>query len=96
MRGAVSAESFGNNLGSRTTEHLREPTIGKRVSAGGPQISYGFKSPWGRLLCLPFATASAQTRGGITEQEAYEIAVEAYVYLHPLITMDVTRRVHRE
>ena len=45
------------------------------------------------LLYLPFATTNAQTIGEITEQEAYEIGIEAYVYLHPLITMDVTRRV---
>ena len=45
------------------------------------------------LLCLPFTTTNAQTIGEITEEEAYEIGIEAYVYLHPLITMDVTRRV---
>jgi hypothetical protein len=28
----------------------------------------------------------------ITEQEAHAIAVDAYVYLYPLVTMDVTRR----
>jgi len=45
------------------------------------------------LLCLPFTAESAQSQAGITEQDAYEIAIEAYQYFYPLITMDVTRRV---
>lgn len=45
------------------------------------------------LLFFPFAAASPQSAVRITEQEAYEIGVEAYIYLYPLISMDVTRRV---
>lgn len=43
-------------------------------------------------VLVPFTYLSAQTSTEITEQEANEIAIEAYIYLHPLLTMDVTRR----
>jgi len=45
------------------------------------------------LVLLLFSGAEVQAADEVSEQEAYEIGVEAYVYFHPLITMDVTRQV---
>lgn len=44
-------------------------------------------------LLVAITVAPAQPADRITEQESYEIGIEAYHYLYPLILMDITRRV---
>ena len=46
-------------------------------------------------LCLGAAaapTALAQSAAPITEQEAHAIAVDAYVYFYPIMSMDISRK----
>ena len=42
------------------------------------------------LTAISIETAQAQP--SVTEDEAYAIGVDAYVYFYPLVTMDITRR----
>jgi hypothetical protein len=43
-------------------------------------------------MAMPFATPDATAGNPVSNKEAGDIAVEAYVYLYPLVTMDVTRQ----
>ncbi|HXV22128.1 MAG TPA: DUF1254 domain-containing protein, partial [Desulfuromonadales bacterium] len=45
----------------------------------------------GVLIC-GLQTGNARAAVPLSAQEAYEIALDAYVYFYPLVTMDVTRR----
>jgi hypothetical protein len=40
----------------------------------------------------PLALETAQAQSSVTEDEAYAIGVQAYIYFYPLITMDITRQ----
>jgi hypothetical protein len=45
------------------------------------------------LLALLAAPAGAGAETRITEQEAHDISVNAYLYFYPLVSMDITRKV---
>ena len=40
----------------------------------------------------PLSTGTAQAQSSITEEEAYAIGVNAYLYFYPIVTMDITRK----
>ena len=42
-------------------------------------------------LCLT-APIEAGAQAVVTEQQAHDIGVDAYIYFYPLVTMDITRR----
>ena len=50
-----------------------------------------------RFVCVAFAVvllaAAVPASARLTEEEAFNTAVEAYIYGYPLITMEMTRRV---
>src|SRR6516162_4174388 len=44
------------------------------------------------LLLLPAPSLTAQAQDAVAEHEAQSIARDAYIYLYPLVTMDITRK----
>src|SRR3981081_385377 len=48
------------------------------------------------LICIGFMTAanSAAQQQPLTEEEAFQLGVDAYIYGYPLVVMDSVRRVN--
>src|SRR6266404_4087436 len=44
------------------------------------------------LLVCPALSFVAQAQSAVNEQDARSIALDAYIYFYPLVTMDVTRK----
>ena len=44
------------------------------------------------LLVCPAVSLVAQAQSAVNEQDARSIALDAYIYFYPLVTMDVTRK----
>ena len=44
------------------------------------------------FMLWPVLSLTARAQSAITEQEAQSIAVDAYIYFYPLVTMDITRK----
>jgi hypothetical protein len=44
------------------------------------------------LGLMPILTGTARAQPSVTEEEAYAIGVDAYLYFYPLISMDITRK----
>ena len=65
---------------------FQEPTLRKQIKAFATAAILALGAAAG---CL--SPADAQTTP-ISEQEAHAIAVDAYLYFYPLVTMDLTRR----
>lgn len=64
------------------------------ATAGAVMLALGCsKEPTKARVVMSEAKAMAASAGPVTAGEAREIAVEAYIYGYPLVTMEMTRRV---
>jgi len=66
---------------------------GTRHEADGNSPLFGSSHRTGPPVCAcPGPRAGAQTTAAISEVDAPDIAVDAYLYFYPLVTMDLTRK----